>query len=61
MAVKHYHVIKRATAWEVYANDATVPLASDPLQAGALRKARSIARNKPGRIVLHQAHEDPLE
>ncbi len=61
MAVKYYHVIKRANAWEVYANDATAPLASDPLQAGALKKARSIARYKPGKIVLHRACDDLLE
>lgn len=61
MVVKYYHVIKRANAWEVYANDATAPLASDPSQAEALKKARSIARYKPGRIVLHRACEDPRE
>ncbi len=59
--MKYYHVIKRANAWEVYANDATAPLASDPLQAGALKKARSIARYKPGKIVLHRAYENPRE
>jgi hypothetical protein len=59
--MRYYHVIKRSATWEVYANDATTSLASDPLQAGAVRKARRLARNNPGKIVLHTACDDPIE
>lgn len=61
VVMKYYHVIKRTNAWEVYANDGTAALASDPLQAGAIKKARMLARNNPGKVVLHTACDEPIE
>jgi hypothetical protein len=59
--MQYYHVIKRASAWEVYANDGSAALASDPLQAGAMKKARLLARNNPGMVILHRACDEPVE
>jgi len=59
VAVRHVRrdamdVIKKQEKWHLYADHGLTVLASDSEQAGVVRAARILARQKGGKVVLHK-------